>query len=80
MDIWAITPSRPRRGAVVDLVAAARRGLEQVEASLERRVEGEGDSLIAIVVLARAADEATFALLDAHARERRLAAGEGRSL
>jgi hypothetical protein len=48
------------------LVAAARRDLEDVEAALSR---GD-DCLIALVVLARAAkraDDAVFALLDAHA-------------
>jgi len=48
------------------LVAAARRDLEDVEAELSR---GD-DCLFALVVLARAAkraDDAVFALLDAHA-------------
>jgi hypothetical protein len=48
------------------LVAAARRDLEDVEASLSR---GD-DRLVALVILARAAkraDDAVFALLDAYA-------------
>jgi hypothetical protein len=67
------------RGAVVDLVAAARRDLEDVEAALARSREGDWDCLIALVVLARAArtaDDATFALLDAHALGRRLEAND----
>jgi hypothetical protein len=48
------------------LVAAARHGLEEAEAALSH---GD-DCLVALVVLARAAkraDDAVFALLDAHA-------------
>lgn len=70
--------------STVELVAAARRDLEQVEAALTRGGEGKGhcDRLLAAVTLARAArtaDDATFALLDSHALERRLAV-EGTSL
>jgi hypothetical protein len=65
----------------VELVASARRDLEEVEAALQRRGESEWDCLIALVVLARAArtaDDATFALLDAHALGRRLATNDKR--
>jgi hypothetical protein len=63
--------------SAVELVAAARRDLEHVEAALARGGEGDCDRLLAAVTLARAArtaDDATFALLDSHALERRLAA------
>jgi hypothetical protein len=62
-----------------ELVAAARRDLEHAEAALARRGDGDCDRLLAAVALARAArtaDAATFALLDSHALERRLASQE----
>jgi hypothetical protein len=68
--------------SAVELVAAARRDLEQVEAALERGGEGDWDCLLAAVALARAAraaDDASFALLDSHALERRLALESNRS-
>ena len=57
---------RTTSSELATLVAAARRDLEDVEAALAR---GD-DCLLALVVLARAtkrADDALFALLDAHA-------------
>ena len=63
--------------SAVELVAAARRDLQQVEAALAHNGAGDWDRLLAAVTLARAArtaDDATFALLDSHALERRLAA------
>ena len=60
--------------SAVELVAAARRDLEHVEAALARRGECDCDRLLAAVTLARAArtaDDATIALLDSHALERR---------
>ena len=61
--------------STLELVAAARRDLEHVEAALARNSPRDWDLLLAAVTLARAvrtADDATFALLDSHALERRL--------
>lgn len=59
---------RERRS--VELVAAARRDLEEVEAALRRRGRDDWNCLVTLAVLARAAraaDDATFALLGEHA-------------
>ena len=53
--------------STLELIAAARRDLEQVEAALARNGAGDWDRLLAAVTLARAArtaDDATFSLLD----------------